>query len=360
MNRHCAVVLAELGRDLGIPCRILSLNDAAGQHELRVGTLSAPFEGFGRNKLKFVSASVRGARSAAITCIGHPALAPLAIPLKMLNPAIRCWIHIYGVDAWRRLPYAARHGLHLATGIISISRYTSERASKVQSLQDAAFHLLPCALDPGMAGKNGDKRWETLGEVSNQRLLTVARLASNERYKGIEDVIRALPHIAARFPSVCYDVVGDGDDRSRLEALATSLGVRDRVHFAGWVTEQDLASHYRQCDVFVMPSRNEGFGIVFLEAMQFGKPIVAGRHGGSPEVVEDGECGFLVENGAIDELTSCLCRLLGDDDLRTRMGLAGFDRVMNLFTFGQFRQRLREILLSDSTLRLPPEDPPRS
>ena len=355
MNRHSAVVLAELASDLGISCRILSLNDTAGHHELRVGKLSAAFEGFGRNKIRFVSASIREARSAVITCIGHPSLAPLAIPLKMLKPSSSCWVHVYGTDAWRRLPYPARRGLRLATGIISISRYTSERASEAQSLENAAFHLLPCALDPEIGRMDGGTESDTAERVPSHRLLTVARLASNERYKGVDDVIRALAIIATHFPSICYDVVGDGDDRPRLEALATSLGVRDRVHFAGWVTEAQLATHYRDCDVFVMPSRCEGFGIVFLEAMKFAKPVVAGRHGGSPEVVEEGESGFLVENGAIGELTTCLCRLLGDNELRTRMGRAGRDRVLSLFTFAHFRRRLREILLSDTSLELPPE-----
>ena len=209
----------------------------------------------------------------------------------------------------------------------------------------ARIHRLPLALDPAF--------WERAQDVGatqlpaawprGSTLLTVTRLDAAEGYKGVDTVIQALPQLSLAVPDVQYVVVGDGDDRQRLESLACKHGVADCVHFLGRLPESpQLIACYGACDVFVMPSRGEGFGLVFLEAMAFGKPVVGGAHGGTPDVIEDGVTGFLVRFGDIERLARILIKLLQDPALRQEMGQRARARVQERFLFPQFAACLRE------------------
>ena len=109
--------------------------------------------------------------------------------------------------------------------------------------------------------------------------MTVSRLASSEQYKGHDRVIRTLPRLLSQHPETIYLIVGDGDDRPRLESLAVECGVAEKVQFAGLVPPEELPDYFRLADVFVMPSTGEGFGIVFLEAMAYRRPRDRGKSG---------------------------------------------------------------------------------
>jgi glycosyltransferase involved in cell wall biosynthesis len=175
-------------------------------------------------------------------------------------------------------------------------------------------------------------------------LLTVGRMDSSERYKGHDRILDALPSLVASTPNMRYLIVGQGDDRDRLARRTLQLEVADRVMFAGY--REDLADCYAACDLYVMPSTHEGFGIVFLEALASGRPVVAGGVDGSIEAVCWGELGFLCDpfdqtsvGGAIRRAIDAL----GGPDprvdnifLRTqverRFGIAAFDqRLADLF-----------------------------
>ena len=121
--------------------------------------------------------------------------------------------------------------------------------------------------------------------------------------KGVDHTLRAFARLAAAHPTAIHRIVGKGDDQPRLRELAASLGIADRVVFEQDLTDEELADRYRRCAVFVLPSGQEGFGIVFLEAMRFSKPCIGGDAGGTPDVIEDGETGLLVPYGDLEALT---------------------------------------------------------
>ncbi|MGA7616155.1 MAG: glycosyltransferase, partial [Thermoanaerobaculia bacterium] len=137
------------------------------------------------------------------------------------------------------------------------------------------------------------------------------------------------PSIHAEVPAVRYLVAGDGDDRARVEALATSLGVRDLVTFCGFVPDDELADHYRLADVFVMPSRGEGFGIVFLEAMACGTRVVAGNVDGSRDAIGHELAGATVDPSSQHEIAECVLKMLAvplDAEERVRVRAAAMER----------------------------------
>lgn len=166
-----------------------------------------------------------------------------------------------------------------------------------------------------------------LATTSGLTLLTVSRLVPR---KGIDAVLTALPVLRRRFPHLRYRIVGEGPERSKLEAIANDLGISQCVEFLGKVPDHDLPELYRSAHIFVMPTREEktrtsieGFGIVYLEASASGLPIVATDSGGVREAVLDGQTGILVPAGDQEALTRALEQMLEDQDLRARLGRTG-------------------------------------
>jgi glycosyltransferase involved in cell wall biosynthesis len=344
-SRHIGAVLSSWAEECGGSYRFLSLNDSAGMGRIEVGGRQFEYEGFERSKSRYSRAALAAGPHTLLIFATHPNLAPAGWLVKKRTGA-RLAVVAWGIDVWKPLPLHRRWPLRRADAVLAISRYTAEQVKDVLGVSAARVHLLPLALDPAFwerAQNAGEVRLPA-GFPQGRTLLTVTRLAANEGYKGVDTVIRALPELARVIPDVHYVVVGDGDDRPRLEALARTLGVADRVHFLGRLEAESpgLIGCYSSCDAFVMPSRGEGFGLVFLEAMAFGKPVVGGAHGGTADVIEDGVTGFLVEHGDTARLTQILAMLLRDQNLRQQMGERARARVQEKFLFAHFAARLRE------------------
>jgi phosphatidylinositol alpha-1,6-mannosyltransferase len=213
---------------------------------------------------------------------------------------------------------------------------------------------LPCALDETLLNVE-PARCVSYRHISDgQRVvLIVARMVASERYKGHDVVLRALPSVLAKIPNLTYLVVGDGDDRPRLERLAKQSGLIEHVVFTGEVSESELAAYYLRSEIFILPARTvldewepkgEGFGIVFLEAMAFGKPVVGPRCGAPAELIRDGQNGLLVDPEDATSVAEALLKLLTNPDLAREMGETGRDLARTHYSYGCFRERLRETL----------------
>jgi glycosyltransferase involved in cell wall biosynthesis len=300
-------------------------------------------QAFSRNRAAFAShaLSLAARRRIDLALIGHVNYAPLGLWLRRLQPRLRYGVIIYGIDVWAKLSRMRQRALRQADFVISISEYTKERAVEVNNVEPERVYLLPNALE----WENVEAQASSTASLpAGTRLLTVCRLDSTEKYKGVDTVIKTLPQVISRVPDVRYLIVGSGSDSVRLKKLSKSIGVSDRVHFLGSVDDATRRACYRACDVFVMPSAKEGFGFVFLEAMQYAKPVVAADKGGSPEVVKDGVTGLLVRYNDVPHLAESLTRLCLDPALRTKLGEAGYRRLQENYTFPQFKQTLTDIL----------------
>ncbi len=184
-----------------------------------------------------------------------------------------------------------------------------------------------------------------LGAGGRQVILTVGRIDVD---KGQETTLRAFARVARERPETLLVLVGDGPERKRVEELAHRLGVAGRTRFLGTVGDETLSACLELCDVFVLPSRCEqrweGFGLVFLEANARGKPVVAGAVGGVPEVVEQGRTGLLVDPTREDEVADALLELLGDHELRLRLGGQGRERLVESFSASRMARETRDVL----------------
>jgi phosphatidylinositol alpha-1,6-mannosyltransferase len=160
----------------------------------------------------------------------------------------------------------------------------------------------------------------------------------------MDTLITALPRLLMEWPELQLVIVGEGNDQAWLEQIADGRGVRRHVHFLSGLSYAEIAACYTACEVFAMPSRGEGFGLVYLEAMACGKPVIGGAHGGAPEVIEDGKTGFLVQHDDAAQLATSLQTLLADPALAREMGARGRERVENEFRFSVFSESLKKIL----------------
>lgn len=256
---------------------------------------------------------------------------------------------MYGIDVWAKISLSARNGLHSATPLCSISSYTSKRAVEAQGLEEKAIAHLPCTFNTARytPGPKPPELLQRYGLTPDQAVLfTVSRLAASERYKGHEQVLEALPEVAKQRPDIRYLIGGTGDYSPQLKQRAAELGVADRVIFAGFISNDELAAHYQLCDAFVMPSRKEGFGIVFLEAMACGKPVIGGNQDGSVDALDGGRLGILVDPTSVPSITDAILQAINKTHPNRLLfdPAALHDAVVETFGPAAFQRRLHDAL----------------
>jgi phosphatidylinositol alpha-1,6-mannosyltransferase len=253
-----------------------------------------------------------------IVFCGHLYMSPLASLIsEMFKKPM--WLQLHGIEAWRRPGFLMCAAAERAALITAVSRYTRQRFLEWANVSPDRVRVLPNTFKSQFAA--GPKRDELVQHFSlheRRVLLTVSRLAAAEGYKGHDRVITALPGVLERIANVSYLVVGDGDDRQRLEQLAQTMGVAHAVKFAGHASQPELLDYFRLADVFVMPSTGEGFGIAFLEAAASGLAVIGGNRDGSVDALAEGMIGTLVDPDDIHQLVGAICNALDDGARQTR------------------------------------------
>jgi phosphatidyl-myo-inositol dimannoside synthase len=288
---------------------------------------------------RFVAAAVRAAAAAdshTIVVAVHLHLAPAALAFTARGASLTTML--CGIEAWKPLTWIQRAALDRADRLIAISAHTRDRFREANA-QFAGRAIEVCHL--GVEDAHG-------GVGPSGRLpsaLIVGRMASDERYKGHDLLLDVWPDVVREVPGAALRIVGDGDDRPRLEDKARALGLHGHVAFLGRVDDESRAREYERCTAFVMPSRDEGFGFVFVEAMRAARACVASR-GAASEIVVDGDSGLVVNPANRDELTRAIVRLLADGAEADRMGARGRERFLREFTDVHFRERFTAIVES--------------
>lgn len=321
------------------PLRALVLNDTEDDvrqpewHGLRA-------EGCARRRARFAWRSVRSAwrQQPARILVGHRHFLPLLPLLALAAPGAPRWLLSYGLELERPFGTLERRLLRAVTRAFAISPYTAGRLEHAG--YTGAVELWPCCLPfdyalPAAAPPQF---------APPVRLLSVARLDAAERYKGVDHTIAALRRLRDAGIDVRLDVAGDGSDRARLERLTASAELAPHVCFHGHVSDAALAALYAGCDIFVLPSGGEGFGLVYLEAFAHAKPAVAADAGGAPFVVQREHGGTLVPYGSVEALAAAIAGLISHPERSRRAALAARARVEREFTFASLCRRTRDLL----------------
>ncbi len=220
--------------------------------------------------------------------------------------------------------WLARH----ASALIAVSPQVRDDLVALGVAPARAFAVvrLGIALEERISADGDERgRLRTLLGIAPDRF-TVGWIGRMTGVKRTDDVLLALQGLRERGVDACLCMVGDGPDRDHVEQRAKELGVVRHCFFLGY--QDDVGAYYSAFDAFILPSGNEGTPVSAIEALAAGRPVVATRVGGVPDVVREGVDGFLVEPGDIDALADALARLAADPELRARMGAAGRARVL--------------------------------
>ena len=242
---------------------------------------------------------------------GHVNLLPLAVPLAKLK-RVPLVLQVHGIEVWEKRSTKEAFWVRQVNAVWSVSGVTRDRMNSWAGLPISKYTVIPNTIHLeryGLAPRRADllARYKLAGR---KVIMTLARLAGYERYKGVDEILEVLPALLADDPSLIYVIVGDGDDQARLQAKAEALGIADNVIFAGFVEEAEKADHLRLADVFALPGRGEGFGVVYLEALACGVPVVGSQLDGSREALRGGELGELCDPKNPQSIRTCINRAL--------------------------------------------------
>jgi phosphatidyl-myo-inositol dimannoside synthase len=249
-------------------------------------------------------------------------------------------IFLHGVEAWQPMVPEDILLLQNATLRLANSEVTARRA---RAANPGIGEVLVCPL--GLAEGAENTRPGAAPPIEQRRsVLVVGRMSQGERYKGHDELIDVWPDVVAAIPDAELVIAGDGDDRVRLESRAKASRAGDRIRFVGFVDRDGLAAQYARAALFALPSRGEGFGLVYLEAMAHRLPCLGSPHDAAREVIEHGTTGLLADPQDRVALGAALIELLKDGELRRRLGESGYQRLLERFTFDRFQRRLIDLL----------------
>lgn len=314
-------------------------------------TSAVDFHGFEGNKKKFATKLLRHVPRDVLFCFDHVSLSLPLLPFVSSGLA-RTVIFSHGSESWRRIQRLNRLSIKRATKCLTNSEYTLRKMRE----HLGSFNGVSCplglpedfALNSEVVIRNGlplrltavDGTPHTIGE---RMLLLVARMLSGERQKGHEQLLRIFPELRKSYPDLQLVFAGDGDDRERLADMARANGSSSAVFLPGFVGLEALKRLYQYCFAYVMPSMQEGFGIAYLEAMNFGKPCIGCFDQGTADIIVEGETGYLIhDQNSAQELTAAIQELLDNPANAQRLGRNGFTRLHERFTATHHQGRIRE------------------
>jgi len=242
----------------------------------------------------------------------HLNFVPIAYWLK-IGWGIPYWTIAHGIEAWNIKKPVIRQALKNADLILAVSNHTRDRLIQEQKLNPCQIVVLPNTVNPEQfkPAPKPDYLLNRYDFLANQPIIfTVCRLCKDEAYKGYDSILEALPIIKEEFPDVHYLLGGTGDDQERILDQVAELGLKGSVTLTGFIPDEELADHYNLCDLFALPSKLEGFGIVYLEALVCSKPTLGGNQDGAVDALCGGKLGALVDPDDIEAIAQSLIQML--------------------------------------------------
>jgi len=277
------------------------------------------FRGFGIKRYDFVFKAIANARKQDIIILTHVNMAIVGILIKTINPKCKVWLIAHGIEIWKPLPIIKSLFLKICDKILCVSNFTKQKMIDVHNVNLEVCIVLNNAIDPFMQLPTRFAKPENLLKryglsITDPVIFTLTRLSSTELYKGHDHVIKALAKIKKTYPAIKYILSGkyDSQEKLRIEKLITDSGVEDQVILTGFLKEEELAEHFLLANLFILPSKKEGFGIVFIEALACGLPVICGNADGSIDAICNGALGKAINPDSLEELEKTAIEILNN------------------------------------------------
>ena len=305
------------------------------------------FTGFGIRRLRFTWQCILKGLQNDTVILSHANLLPVGYFIKLFAPKTRLILIAHGIEAWEAFTGIKKRMLFKCDKILSVSKFTKEVLVRLNGFPQENIEVLNNCLDPFLEKPVIKEKDSLLLEKyhlskDDTVLMTLTRLAARERYKGYDVVIRSLQNLRIANPNLKYLVVGkyDAREKARLDKMIAKAGLQKHVIFAGFVPDDQLADHFNLADIYIMPSEKEGFGIVFIEAMYYNKPVIAGNKDGSTDALLDGQLGLLVNPESLEEVSGAITRMMDNKE----QYLPNRQLLMENFSFPVYKEKWREVL----------------
>ena len=278
---------------------------------------SENFKGFGANRAAFVFKTIMTANEPDVIILTHINLAIVGLIVKAINPKCKVWLIGHGIEVWRPLSKLKKRFLKRCDQIICVSKFTKEQMVLRHGVDTDQCTILNNVVDPFMPLPTSFSKPEHLLKRyrltnDNPVIFTLTRLASYEQYKGHDQVIKVLRSLTYKFPTVKYVLAGQYDHKEeiRIQKMISANKLDVEVILTGFIKDDELSDYFLLADLFVLPSKKEGFGIVFIEALANGLPVICGNADGSIDAIYNGELGTAINADDLTELESAITRHL--------------------------------------------------
>lgn len=291
----------------------------------------------GASRVQFAREFLRSLPNARIVFLGHVNLLPFGLIARVFRPALPIVLFVHGEEVWDEPGARCKRWYEPAlvrclTRIAAVSEYTGRRMTTVFHAPSHRITHFP---------NGADRLSFEPGPLTNERqILTVTRIGPGDRRKHVDKALRAFAIVLKTYPDAVYEIVGDGALLAELRGLAGELGVSASVRFLGRATERELRDAYRRARVFLLPSSKEGFGIVYLEAWQYGLPVICSVEGAASEIVTDGADGYAVDPNRVEQIAERLLTLLSNAPIAPAFGERGRAKVEGRYLDSAFAGRL--------------------
>jgi phosphatidylinositol alpha-1,6-mannosyltransferase len=343
-NRAFMKALGDLSATLRLKSRLGGMYDHSFDRNYTQQQTYQPFKG---QKLQFVLWAVKQSLQQDIIILGHLNLAAIAVLLKLLAPKKKLVIICHGIEVFEPVGGLKKKALQQADQLLAVSSFTKQQLVTKQNLPAEKITVFPNTIDPYFKFPVDFTKPAYLQErysiAQNEKvILTLTRLNSNEGYKGYDTLVTVLSELLKKNIPFKYILAGKADatELQRMNVLIKSLGLEQQVMMPGFIADEEITDHYLLADVFVMPSKGEGFGIVYTEAMACGLPVIAGNKDGSTEALQFGELGTLIDPDNADELKEALVKVLALE----RKPKDVQEKMLNHFSFEKFKERLQKVI----------------
>ncbi len=345
-----------------------SMNEIAGRHKFNFALWSVydrdehlmpkylspgNFKGFSANRIQFIVAAIKLGRQCDTIVLSHINLAVVGLAIKLFNPKCHVMLIAHGIEVWRPVSLFKRLFLKKSDKIICVSQFTRAEVVRWHKVNPAKCAVLNNAIDPFMKlpvnlGKPAHLL-ERYGLTSQHDILfTLTRLANTEQYKGYDQVIRSLCKLRLKFPGIRYVLGGQYDEKEKLRItnLIKKHGVEELVILSGFISEEELAQHFLMADLFILPSKKEGFGIVFIEALACGLPVICGNTDGSLDAIKQGKLGTAINPDDPDELQTEVLKYLENRLSVVERGHLQ-QECLSYFNSDSYTQQLEKLLINE-------------
>jgi glycosyltransferase involved in cell wall biosynthesis len=309
-NKNFIVCLEQLKREHTIDYHLCSLSDKLSDIEQSF-IKPATIQSASGNKLLFLMKAMGLILKSDLIIIGH---VNIAFPLLFFNRFFfkrKSATIIHGIEIWKEYGWLKRKSIVLSQYFFSVSDYTTQRTIEKYKIAKEKFFKITNVLNPDKCYETAISKPDYLIQKyqlnpQDQIMITIARLSKSEHDKGYIKVLNLLPHL--HIPNLKYLLIGkyDEEEFEFISQIIKKNGLENKVILTGYVSDDELIAHYQLCDLFVMPSCKEGFGIVFIEAGACGKPSLAGNIDGSQEALLHGATGILINPHREEEIAKAI------------------------------------------------------